>query len=520
MGKEIAEAKFAVLDAGRPQAVEKQHARGKMTARERVAFLCDPGTFVEYGMLATPPAAETEAMRGLSAPADGVITGIGKIDGRPAVVISQDFTVLGGSVGTVGGIKCYRAFCLAYHHGMPVVFLSDGGGHRIQEGLDARHFAGGTGGGGQDFFRTQARMSGWAPTVSAMMGPGFAGPSNVAAGCDFIPMVKGTSTMGIAGPEIVKAAIGVDMSKEELGGSRFHTEVTGMADLETDSDEACLDAVKCFLSYFPSNAGEAPPVVPTGDPVERRDEGLFSIIPESRTRAYDMKRIIASVADGGSLFELKPRFARNILTVLGRMNGRPVGFVANQPSSLAGVMDLNAVDKAARFISLCDAFGLPLIFFVDTPGFLPGPESERNGLVRHSGKLMYEIGTSTVTKISLVTRKAYGFGYFGMCGGRTFGADYAVGWPTAEFCAMGIEGAVNIAFRKDIEAAPDPEKRREELFAFFRANIGALPGAQGFGIDDIIDPRDTRPVLIRILETMPEGKRDFMPPKKHGIVPI
>jgi acetyl-CoA carboxylase carboxyltransferase component len=281
------------------------------------------------------------------------------------------------------------------------------------------------------------------------MGPGFARPSNVAAQCDFIPKVKGASTMGIAGPEIVKAAIGVDIGKKELGGSRLHTEVTGMADLETASDEACLDVIKRFLSYFPSNASQAPPVLISGDPVERRDESLLSVIPESRTRAYDMKKIIGSIADLGSLFELKPSFARNILTILGRMNGRPVGFLANQPAFLAGIMDLNAVDKAARFISLCDASGLPLIFLVDTPGFFPGPASELSGLVRHSGKLMYEIGTSTETKISLVSRKAY-----------------------------------------------------------------------GFGIDDIIDPRDTRPVLIRILETMPEGKQDFMPPKKHGIVPI
>ena len=517
MHSDIEEAKFKLTDAGRPEAVAKQHARMKLTARERISLLCDPDTFVEYGMLATPPKAETETMRGLEAPADGVITGIGRINGRPVVVSAQDFTVLGGSSGTVGTAKAHRALSLAYQHGIPAVSLVDGGGHRIQEGLDARHFASG---GGLDFFRLQARMSGWAVMVNAMMGPGFAGPSNTAAQCDFVPMVKGTSTMGIAGPEIVKAALGIEISKEELGGSHFHTAVTGMADLETESDEACITSIKRFLSYFPDNAGQAAPVLKTGDPPDRRDEKLLSIIPSSRNQPYDMKDIIEGIADRDSLFELKPKFARNILTILGRMNGRSVGFVANQPLFLAGVMDLNAVDKTARFISLCDAFGLPLIFLIDTPGFLPGPASERSGLVRHSGKLMFEIGSSTVTKISVVTRKAYGFGYFGMCGGRSFGADYAVGWPTAEFCAMGIEGAVNIAFRKDIEAAPDPEKIREELVAFFQSNIGALPGAQGFGIDDIIDPGDTRSLIIRVLETMPAGKRDWMPPKKHGIVPI
>lgn len=510
-------AKKKLTDAGRPDAVKKQHKKGKLTARERLNLLCDPGTFVEYGMLATPPVGETEAMRGLEAPADGVITGICKINGCSAVVSSQDYTVLGGSMGTTGMEKGYRTLNMALHHGIPAVFLGDGGGHRIQEGLDARHFAGG---GAKDFFKLQARMSGWVPMVHAMMGDGFAGPSNIAAQCDFVPMVKGTSTMGIAGPLIVKGALGMDIGKEELGGSKFQTEVTGMADLETESDLDCIESIKKFLSYFPQNASKAPPIAQTGDPVDRRDEALLQIVPEKRNRAYDMRKVIETVADRGSLFELKPRFAKNILTILGRLDGRPVGFVANQPMHMAGVLEINAVDKASRFISLCDAFGLPLIFFVDTPGFLPGPASEKTGLVRHSGKLMYELGMSTVTKISVVTRKAYGFGYFGMCGGRTFGADYAVGWPTAEFCAMGIEGAVDIVYRSEIESSADPDKTREEIILAFRANIGALQGAQGFGVDDIIDPRDTRWNIIRILETLPEGKQDYMPPKKHGITPI
>ncbi len=513
----IENAKKDLLDAGRPAAVEKQHAKGKLTARERLEILCDPGTFVEYGMLATPPVAETEAMKGIEAPADGVVTGICKINGQSAVVSSQDYTVLGGSMGTTGMEKGYRALTLALQHGIPAIFLGDGGGHRIQEGLDARHFAGG---GAKDFFKLQARMSGWAPMVHAMMGDGFAGPSNIAAQCDFVPMVKGTSTMGIAGPLIVKGATGIDIDKQELGGSKLQTAITGMADLETESDQACIESIKTFLSYFPQNASQSPPIKQTDDPVDRRDESLLNIVPEARSKPYDMGKVIESVADSGSIFELKPKFARNILTVLGRLNGRPVGFVANQPRHIAGVMEINAVDKASHFISMCDAFGLPLIFLVDTPGFLPGPSSEKKGLLRHSGKLMYEIGMSTVTKITVVTRKAYGFGYFGMCGGRTFGADYAVGWPTAEFCAMGIEGAVDIVYGKEIESAPEPEQKREEIISLFRANIGAQQGAQGFGVDDIIDPRDTRRNIIQILETMPHGKQDYMPPKKHGIVPI
>jgi propionyl-CoA carboxylase beta chain len=517
MHEDILAAKGKVLDEGRPEAVARQHALGKLTARERVALLCDPGSFIEYGMLATPPEAETEAMRGLDAPADGVVTGIGKVQGRPVAVGSWDYTVLGGSNGTVGGEKAYRLLELALRHGFPLILMGDGGGHRIQEGLDGRHFASG---GVRDFFSIQARMSGWAPMVSAFMGPGFAAASNFAAQCDFVPMVKGTSTMGIAGPEIVKGALGADISKEALGGSKFHTSETGMADMELESDEACLEAIRTFLSYFPSNASQAPPVLEGTDPADRREEALLNMVPESRKKAYDMHRIVAGVADMGSLFEIKPSFARNILTILGRMNGRPVGFVCNQPAHMAGVIDTRAVDKAARFISLCDAFNLPLIFFIDTPGFLPGPASERSGLVRHSGKLLYELGMSTVTKIAVITGKAYGLGYFAMCGGRSFNADYAVGWPTSEYCAMGIQGAVNIAYRKEIESAPDPESKRKELLDHFKSRINALRGASGFGIDDLIDPRDTRPTLIQILETVGNEQRGFMPPKKHGIVPI
>jgi len=517
MLKEIEEAKFQLSDRGRAEAVEKQHSVNKLTARERISILCDPGTFIEYGMLATPPEAETEAMRELEAPSDGLVTGIGKLHGQTVAVAASDFTVLGGSMGTVGGEKWHRCLSLALQYGFPAIYLHDGGGHRIQEGLDARHFASG---GVRDLFNIQAKMSGWAVMVSAMMGPGFAGPSNIAAMCDFVPMVRETSTMGIAGPEIVKGAIGEEITKEELGGSRFHTEVTGMADLEVDSDEACIEAIKKFLSYFPPNASMEPPIVKTNDPWDRREESLLTVVPESRAQHYDMRKVIQSIADSESLFELKPRFAKNVLTVLARLNGRSVGIVANQPSFLAGVIDTKAVDKAARFISLCDAFNIPLIFLIDVPGFLPGSNSERSGLVRHSGKLLYEIGNSSVTKISVVIRKGYGLGYFAMCGGRTFNADYCVGWPSSEYCAMGIEGAVNIAYRREIESSSEPEKKRQELISYFRSKIKSLAGAQGFGIDDIIDPRDTRPALIKILETLAGKKHEFMPPKKHGIVPI
>lgn len=518
--RQIQETKFKFSDKGRPEAVKKQHSLNKLTARERISILCDPGTFTEYGMLAIPSETEVKAFLGdIEAPSDGVVTGIGKVNGQTVAVFANDYTVLGGSGGSIGAEKRHRCFSLALHHGFPAIFLHDGGGHRIQEGLDARHFASG-GVGVRDFFCLQAKMSGWAVMVSGIMGAGFAGPANIAAQCDFVVMVRGTSAMGVAGPEIVKGAFGEEISKEELGGAQFHTEVTGAVDLDVDSDETCIETIKRFLSYFPANASTECPIIQTDDAPDRRNEELIDIVPESEKRSYDMHKIIHSIADIGSVFEIKPAFAKNILTILARLNGRSVGFVANQPSVLAGVIDAAAVDKAARFVSLCDAFNIPIIFLIDTPGFLPGSASERSGLVRRSGKLLYEIGNSTTTKVSVVIRKGYGLGYFAMCGGRTFNADYVVGWPSSEYCAMGLEGAVNIAYSKQLASASSPEKKRDELISYFRSKIKALVGAQGFGIDDIIDPCDTRAALIRIFETLPSRKYEFMPPKKHGIVPI
>jgi len=504
-----------VQDAARADAVARQHALGKQTARERVAMLLDTGSFREFGALAEP-ARENAFSEDLDAPADGVVTGTGRIDGRPVGLLAFDFTVLGGSNGKTGALKVQRQARLALQHGYPLVMLLDGGGHRIQDGLDSRHFAHGSG----DFFHNQARLSGWAPMVAAMLGMGFAGPSNYAALADFVVMVRGTATMGVAGPALVKAAIGEEISKEALGGAEVQADRHGMADLAVDSEEECMAAVRRFLGYFPSNCRAPLPVVPCDDPPDRREEALLSLVPENGRRAYDVRRAIELVADRDSVFELKPAFAQNLVTMLARLDGRPVGFIANQPRRLAGTLDAAACEKGAHFISLCDAFGLPLIQFVDVPGFMIGSAAEKTGLIRRSGRLLYELGQATVPRCTVILRKGYGLGYLAMSGGRAFDADLCVAWPTAEICAMSIEGAVDVAYRRDYQAAPDPAARRQELIASFQAQIDPLRAAAGFGIDDVIDPRDTRPILIDALGRAAPRRSDTRPPKYHGISPI
>jgi propionyl-CoA carboxylase beta chain len=505
----------SVGDEARAEAIAKQHKLGKLSARERIARLVDAGSFREIGALVEPsdPTHESETVE---APADGVITGAARIDGRPVQLMAFDFTVVGGSNGKVGGLKVGRTATQALDNGLPVVMLLDGGGHRIQEGLDSRHFAFGSA-----FFQTQAYLSGWVPLVAALMGPGFAGPSNYSALADFVVMVRGTATMGIAGPALVKAATGEELDKEALGGAEIQADRYGIADLAVDSDAAALEAVQRFLSYFPSNAGELPPIRACDDPTDRRDERLLTLVPENPRRAYDVRKVVAGVMDRDSVMELKPTYARNVVTSLARLDGRPVGIVGNQAQHLAGTLDSPACEKAAHFISLCDAYGLPLIFFIDMPGFLVGSAAERSGLARRSGRLLYELGQATVPRLSVVLRKGYGLGYIAMNGGRSFDADLCVAWPTAEICAMSIEGAVDVAYRHEVRNAADPAKRRDELIARFRSQLGALRAAAGFGVDDVIDPRETRPVLIDALKrAAPRRLRTLAPPKRHGISPI
>ncbi|WP_156289689.1 acyl-CoA carboxylase subunit beta [Oceanobacillus salinisoli] len=504
----------SLLDEGRAEEIKKQHEKGKLTARERINLLVDEGSFTELGMLVTHSG--MEEMENLHAPADGIIVGIGEIDGRPVAILANDFTVLGGSIGHKGGEKTARIVKIAKKNGYPLILLLEGGGHRIQEGLDSKHFAKGSG----EEFLDMVLMSGWVPTIGAIMGPGFAGPSNFASLCDFIPIVENQGTMGIAGPKLVKAALGEDTTNEKLGGAKFHTEVTGISDIAVKNDEECIEVIKTFLSYLPSNAAEDPPQKEMVEHLEL-DEELLSYIPENLNQPYDMHDILNHIMDRDSIFELKPNYAKNMITAFARIDGKPVGIVANQPNSMGGILDTPACKKAARFVSFCDAFHLPIISFIDVPGFLPGSSSEKTGIVRYGGKLLYEFAQTTVPKMSIIIRKAYGLAYLAMAGGRALDADLTVAWPSADICAMGIEGAVDVAFQKQYENTEDPVKARQDLIDKYRSQTGAIRGGEGFGIDDVIHPLETRRLIIQTLKHSVGKDISIFPSKrKHGISPI
>jgi acetyl-CoA carboxylase carboxyltransferase component len=512
LAADLAARRERAAQMGGQDAVDRQHAAGKLTARERIDRLFDAGTFTEIGVHATHAGIAPE-LAGRDTPADGVVTGFGKIDGRLASVIAYDFTVMAGSMGRNAETKCNRAREIAYTKRVPMIWLIDSAGARIQEAIGSRWFAG-----AGLLFREESIMSGVVPQVAAMMGPGAAGTAYIPALADFVPMVRGTSHMALGGPPLVKAVVGEDISAEELGGSKVHCEISGVGDLEVDDDEHCLRVIKEYLSYFPSHNQEAPPVVPCDDPAERRDEGLLTVLPDSPRRAYDVRNVLRAVVDHGRLFEIKPAWAKNIVTALARLNGRPVGVVANQPMVLGGALDIDAADKAARFIMLCDAFGIPLVFFQDVPGFMVGSKVERAGIIRHGAKMLYAVSEATVPKVTVVMRKAYGAGYFVMCG-RAYEPDLIVAWPTAEISVMGPEGGTNIVFRKEIAAAADPEAERARKVDQFRQLISPYIAAGAALIDDVIDPRDTRPTLIRALE-MARTKRVDRPWRKHGVMPV
>jgi acetyl-CoA carboxylase carboxyltransferase component len=517
--EQVREAREAVGDEGRPGAVDRQHSEGKLTARERIDYLCDEGTFDEIGRLAAPYPTTPEVYdwEREDAPADGIVTGIGDVDGRPVAVMATDYTVKGGSIGHTGGRKIGRVADLAIDRGLPFVQLHDGGGHRIQEGLDAAPFASGDDG----FANRQETMSGWVPTVAAMMGPAFAAGTNFAAYCDFVPIVRGTGTMGVAGPALVKAALGVDLSKEELGGAEFQTAETGMADLAVADDEACLDAIRRYLSYLPRNARREPPRTDDWDPpTDEQRERLAEAVPADTSKGFDVGEIVDGIVDRGSFFEKKPRYARNVITGFARLAGRPVGIIANNPRIKAGTVDTPMSDKAAHFASVCDAFGLPIVTLVDIPGVLPGPDSERAGVARHAAKLPFELNRATVPRLNVVLRRGYGFGYVAMGAGRSTDTDLTVVWPSAEIAAMGIEGAVDIAYRRAIETADDPEAARERMIAEFTERTSAIRAAEHAGVDGVIEPAETRARLVRALERGREPRDDDWPPKKHSITPI
>jgi len=496
---------------GGQEKIDRQHERGKLTARERLALLIDEGTFIELGIHARPHFS-MKAMEGVEAPADGVITGYGKVDGRMVAVCAYDFTVMAGSMGMTGELKVTRLRELALTKRIPFVWLLDSAGARIQEAIGSL-FAG-----SGHLFREEVVMSGVIPQVAALVGPCAAGTAYIPGLADFVPMVKGQGSMALAGPHLVRAAVGEDVTQEELGGSRVHCRKSGVGDLEVASDEECIERVKQYLSYMPQHCEERPPVVECTDPIDRMDEELLDVIPESNRKPYDMYEVIRRIVDGGEWFDLKPQWAKTIITCFARFDGRPVGIVANQPKQLGGILDNDSADKAARFINLCNAYGIALLFLQDVPGFMVGTKVEEAGIIRHGAKMLYAVANATVPKITVVTRKAYGAGYYVMCG-KAYEPDLIVAWPTAEISVMGAEGAVEIVFRKQVEAAEDPAAKKAELIANFREIIDVYIAAGNDMIDDVIDPRETRPVICRALE-MAENKRVERPWKKSGVVPV
>ncbi|HEV3225886.1 MAG TPA: acyl-CoA carboxylase subunit beta [Acidimicrobiales bacterium] len=509
--------KDTALEMGGPDRVARQRELGKLPVRERLGILLDKGSFTEYGQLADHMDPSL-ASRG-SLAADGVVTGIGRIDGRRVAIIAYDFTVMAGSMGQVGEEKTARMREIVLRQRIPLVYLLDSGGARIQS------TSGSTFAGAGALFREQVVLSGVVPQVGALLGHCAAGTAYIPALTDFVPMVKGTSSMALGGRHLVKAATGEDVTEEEMGGSEVHNKISGCADQEVESDAECLEMVRRYLSFFPTNNTQPAPVIECDDPVDRRTEELYDIVPTAPRRAYDAKKVIAAVVDQAdgepNLLEIKPQFARNIVTALARIGGRSVGILANQPMVLGGALDVNAADKAARFVWLCDAFGIPLVFLHDVPGFIVGSAVEKQGIIRHGAKMLFAVSEATVPKVSVVLRKSYGAGYFVM-NGLAYEADYLAIWPTAEIAVMGPDGMVNITMRKQLEQIPEGKERDEARIAMaeeFRKNIDPYIAAGHAQVDDVIDPADTRLAIWRGLEAA-ATKTVTRPWRKHGVLPV
>src|SRR4051795_1632494 len=485
--EQLGKLKEEALHAGPEASVRRQHERGKLTARERIDLLLDPGTFVELDMLARHRAHGfgIEANRPLT---DGVVTGWGEIDGRKVFLFSQDFTIFGGALGEVFAEKIHKVMDLAASVGAPLVGLNDGGGARIQEGVVSLDAYGGI------FFRN-VQASGVIPQISVILGPCAGGAVYSPAMTDFIFMVKGTSHMFITGPDVVKAATGQDVTQEELGGAMTHASKSGVATFAFDDEETCLEQVRYLLSFLPSNNLEDPPYYAPDDDPERACDGITALMPDASNKPYDMKQVIAEVVDDGEFFEVNPFWAMNIVCGFARIDGHVVGLVGNQPKVLAGCLDIDASEKAARFVRTCDAFNVPLVTFVDVPGFLPGTNQEYSGIIRHGAKLLYAYCEATVPRVQIIPRKGYG-GAFVVMNSKSIGADLAFAWPSAETAVMDANGAANIIFRREIESAEDKVAKRAELVEQYRERF-ANPynaGERGY-VDDVIDPRETRKVL-------------------------
>lgn len=507
--KELEEKKSKIKNLD-PQVVEKQHQKGKLTARERIDLLLDPHTFEEFD-----PFVKTRSTYfGLDKkfiPADGVVTGIGKVNGRRVAVYSQDFTAQGGSLGEMHALKIVKMQELAMKLGIPFVAMNDSGGARIQEGVDSLR------GYGEIFIRN-VKASGVIPQISVQLGPTAGGAVYSPALMDFIIMTE-KATMYITGPNVVEAVTGEKVTHEQLGGGIVHNEKSGVAHFLAKDDEEAINMVKILLSYLPDNYLQDPPVVETTDSTERETPSLLQIVPEEPNVPFDVKEVIKEVVDEGSFFEVHEDFARNAVVGFARVGGRTVGIVANQPAFLAGVLDINSSDKIARFVRFCDAFNIPLVTFVDTPGYMPGTAQEHGGVIRHGAKILYAYSEATVPKITVIMRKAYGGAYIAMCS-RHLGADAVFAFPQAEIAVMGAEGAANIIFAKEIESAENPEEMRKKKIEEYRSQFSNpyLAAERGY-VDDVINPKDTRKVLAYMLDFL-RSKHEDPVPKKHGNIPL
>jgi propionyl-CoA carboxylase beta chain len=489
----------------------RQREGGRLTARERIDLLFDAGSFEEFDVFVTHRCRDF-GMADERVPGDGVVAGHGRVDGRPVHAFAQDFTVFGGSLSETNAAKIVKVMDLAMKMGTPIVGLNDSGGARIQEGVLSL-------GGYADIFLRNTLASGVVPQISAIMGPCAGGAVYSPAITDFTVMVRDTSYMFVTGPDVIRAVTHEQVTKEQLGGAMTHNERSGVAHFAADDDRDCLRLVRELLSFLPSNNLDDPPVRATSDPIDRADASLDTVVPPSPSQPYDMLDVIRAVVDEGAFLEVHEHFARNLLVGFARLGGRPVGLVANQPAVLAGTLDIDASVKGARFVRFCDAFNLPLVTFEDVPGFLPGTVQEYAGIIRHGAKLLYAFAEATVPKLTVVTRKAYGGAYCVMSS-KHLRTDVNYAWPTAEIAVMGAEGAVNILYRRELEAAPDPAAARAARIAEYRERFASpyVAAAHGF-IDDVILPGQTRARLIGALSVL-STKRDRNPAKKHGNIPL
>jgi propionyl-CoA carboxylase beta chain len=509
--EELAARNTAALAGGGPARVERQHQAGKLTARERIERLLDPGSFVEIGRFVTHRATDF-GMQDQRVPGDGVVTGYGTVDGRRVFVFAQDFTVFGGSLGAAHAQKIVRIMDHALRVGAPVVGLNDSGGARIQEGVESL-------GGYADIFLKNTLASGVVPQLSCVMGPCAGGAVYSPAITDFVFMVEKTSYMFITGPDVIRAVTHEEVSKEDLGGATAHSAKSGVCHFSAPDDDACLAQVRELLGFLPANNAEDPPRRPNADPLDRDAVGLDALIPSESQRPYDMRRVIEATVDDGYLLEAHAAFAQNVIVGFARIGGRPVGIVANQPAVLAGVLDIDASVKAARFVRFCDCFNVPLVVWVDVPGFLPGVDQEHRGIIAHGAKLLYAFCEATVPKLTVITRKAYG-GAYDVMNSKHIRADVNLAFPGAEIAVMGPEAAVNVVYRAAIDAASDPERARAEFVDDYRSRFASPYRAAELGfVDEVIEPKDVRRRLGQYLDVL-RTKRDRNPARKHGNMPL